>query len=132
MINHNNPYSARPTPNCPCHRNSHSHHPTPPALASSSTRKADRIIPRSELVERIIAGQNLVIYHRHVLDLTRWADQHPGGSLAVLHFVGRDASDEMDAYHSKNDLKRVKGFVVGKIENKVGFERLGISHAHAS
>jgi hypothetical protein len=113
---------------CPCHR-----HLNPPTSSSSSAsssvstrktqstrRKVDRtrIVPRSELAQRIINGENLVIYNDLVLDLTRWADKHPGGKLAVLHFVGRDATDEMDAYHSKKDLRRVGGFVVGRVDDR--------------
>jgi cytochrome b involved in lipid metabolism len=112
---------------CPCHR--HLNPPTSSSSASSSvsTRKTTstkpkvdrtRIIPRSELASRIINGENLVIYNDLVLDLTRWADKHPGGKLAVLHFVGRDATDEMDAYHSKKDLRRVGGFVVGRVDDR--------------
>jgi cytochrome b involved in lipid metabolism len=89
-------------------------------VQSSSNDRKSRLLSRSELISRIISGQNLVIYHSLVLDLTRWADKHPGGKLAVLHFVGRDASDEMDAYHSLNDLKKVNGFIVGRVdENEV-------------
>jgi cytochrome b involved in lipid metabolism len=112
---------------CPCHR--HLNPPTSSSSASSSvsTRKTTstkpkvdrtRIIPRSELASRIINGETLVIYNDLVLDLTRWADKHPGGKLAVLHFVGRDATDEMDAYHSKKDLRRVGGFVVGRVDDR--------------
>lgn len=36
----------------------------------------------------------------------------------MLHFVGRDATDEMDAYHSKKDLRRVGGFVVGRVDDR--------------
>ena len=36
----------------------------------------------------------------------------------MLHFVGRDATDEMDAYHSKKDLRRVGGFVVGRVDGR--------------
>ena len=91
---------------------------------SSSNNRKTRLLERSELISRIISGQNLVIYHSLVLDLTRWADKHPGGKLAVLHFVGRDASDEMDAYHSLHDLKKVNGFVVGRVdENEVSLFR---------
>jgi cytochrome b involved in lipid metabolism len=96
-----------------CHRST--------AIQSTRETRKTRLLARSELIARIISGQNLVIYHSLVLDLTRWADKHPGGKLAVLHFVGRDASDEMDAYHSLNDLKKVDGFVVGRVnQDEVG------------
>ncbi|KAJ9113788.1 hypothetical protein QFC20_001815 [Naganishia adeliensis] len=83
-----------------------------------SDSKRDAVIPREQLKERIVAGDHLVIYHDQVLDLTRWAAKHPGGQLAILHFVGRDATDEMDAYHSEGDIKRFKGFVCGRIETR--------------
>lgn len=81
-----------------------------------------KVIPRTTLKQRIVAGDHLVIYHRQVLDLTRWAAKHPGGQLAILHFVGRDATDEMDAYHSEKDINRFKGFVCGRIESGVSPE----------
>jgi len=110
---------AEKRPNSPSLENL-SHRST--TAQSSSNNRKTRLLTRSELINRIISGQNLVIYHSLVLDLTRWADKHPGGKLAVLHFVGRDASDEMDAYHSLNDLKKVNGFVVGRVdENEVSF-----------
>lgn len=50
-------------------------------------------------VERLIAdGQTIVIYEDSFLRLDGWMDRHPGGRLAVLHMVGRDATDEMQAY----------------------------------
>lgn len=78
-----------------------------------------RLLSHTDIVNRIIQGQHLVIYHSLVLDLTRWADKHPGGKAAILHFVGRDASDEMDAYHSVQDLNKAKGFVVGRVQHDV-------------
>jgi delta8-fatty-acid desaturase len=49
-------------------------------------------------VERMIADdQTIVIYEDSILKLDGWMDRHPGGRLAVLHMVGRDATDEMKA-----------------------------------
>lgn len=45
----------------------------------------------------IADGGILVIYEEHVLKLNGWMSRHPGGSLAILHMVGRDATDEMKA-----------------------------------
>lgn len=89
------------------------------ASASSSSRDRTALISRATLKQRIVAGDHLVIYEDQVLDLTRWADKHPGGKLAILHFVGRDATDEMNAYHSVHDIKRFAGFVCGQIESRV-------------
>ncbi|KAJ9122485.1 hypothetical protein QFC22_001913 [Naganishia vaughanmartiniae] len=83
--------------------------------AEHSNAARQKIISRSQLKQRIVTGECLVIYKNNVLNLTRWADKHPGGRLAILHFVGRDATDEMDAYHSEQDISRFKGFVCGRI-----------------
>jgi delta8-fatty-acid desaturase len=54
------------------------------------------LTPRT--VEGLIAeGGVIVIYEEHVLKLNGWMSKHPGGSLAILHMVGRDATDEMKA-----------------------------------
>ena len=49
------------------------------------------------VVEDLIAdGHHIVIYEGQVLRLDGWLDKHPGGKLAIMHMVGRDASDEMN------------------------------------
>lgn len=48
-------------------------------------------------VARLIADDHHVVVHEgHALDLTAWIDRHPGGRLAILHMVGRDATDEIN------------------------------------
>ena len=44
----------------------------------------------------IAAGRVIVITEGRVLQLDGWLDKHPGGRLAVLHMVGRDATDEIN------------------------------------
>jgi predicted heme/steroid binding protein len=46
----------------------------------------------------IAEGHIIVIYEDMVLRLDTWLHKHPGGRLAILHMVGRDATDEMKAY----------------------------------
>lgn len=76
-----------------------------------------RLWTRDEVAQRILAGDTLVIYTDFVLRITpSWLASHPGGALSILHFVGRDATDEINAYHAEATLKRVKGFVVGRVE----------------
>lgn len=72
---------------------------------------------RDEIAGRILAGETLLIRHGQVLCISSaWLAQHPGGNLAILHFVGRDATDEIDAYHCKETLKRMNGYVVGRVK----------------
>jgi len=48
--------------------------------------------------------------------LNSWSSHHPGGELVISHYVGRDATDELDAYHSDDTLKRrVPKFCVGTL-----------------
>lgn len=94
----------------------------PPAQLQPTSRpltphqKSLPLLPRSHILSLILRGRLFVIYNSLILDLTSWADKHPGGKLAILHFVGRDATDEMEAYHSEGDLRRVGGFAVGRVE----------------
>ena len=86
-----------------------------------------RLWTRKEVADGILAGDALVIFEGHVLRITpKWLASHPGGALAILHFVGRDGTDEINAYHCLNTLKRVKGFVVGKVDvdEKSGWDPL--------
>jgi delta8-fatty-acid desaturase len=83
-------------------------------------------LTRQQVAERICEGQVLIIYRSQVLNATKWASHHPGGALALLHFVGRDATDEIDAYHSESAKKRMTRMVVGQVEvdDKVGWRPL--------
>lgn len=70
-----------------------------------------------ENVEALIAEGNLVIiYHDKALCLNNWIARHPGGDKAVLHMVGRDASQEMDVYHSDATLKMAMGYQIGIVD----------------
>ncbi|KAF7436747.1 hypothetical protein PC9H_003580 [Pleurotus ostreatus] len=74
-------------------------------------------IPRSSIAQRILDGETLIVYDGQLLKIPQsWVDAHPGGSLALLHFVGRDASDEIQAYHSEHALKLIKRYSVGAVE----------------
>ena len=41
-------------------------------------------------------GQPIVIHEGYALHLGKWINRHPGGRLAILHMVGRDATDEIN------------------------------------
>ncbi|KAJ7872306.1 delta 8-sphingoloid desaturase protein [Mycena olivaceomarginata] len=71
---------------------------------------------RETVASEILVGAHLVIYHGLVLRIpTKWLDQHPGGSLCIQHFVGRDATDEIDSYHSDHVLELVRRYQVGTV-----------------
>ncbi len=78
---------------------------------------ATTLCTRQDVAARILAGEHLIIYHNLLLRIPQsWLDAHPGGTLALLHFVGRDATDELEAYHSDDTLKMVKRYSIGRVE----------------
>lgn len=55
----------------------------------------DRIIDPMEVEGMIADGHTIVVFQDMVLRLDSWLERHPGGRLAILHMVGRDATDEI-------------------------------------
>lgn len=74
------------------------------------------LLSRQQVAEKICSGSLLIIYKNQVVNATPWAKHHPGGHLALLHFVGRDATDEFEAYHSDSARARMLRMVIGRIE----------------
>jgi len=75
------------------------------------------VLTREQVATRILAGDTLVILRNKVIRIPpSWLSAHPGGALAILHFVGRDATDEVEAFHSDKTLAKMKGYVVGSVE----------------
>ena len=72
---------------------------------------------RTDVAARILAGDALVVYRDLLLRVPHaWLAAHPGGALAILHFVGRDAADEIDAYHAEHTLRTVRRYAVGTVD----------------
>jgi sphingolipid 8-(E)-desaturase len=46
----------------------------------------------------IADGRHIVILDGKVLKTDAWIKFHPGGDKAIKHMVGRDATDEINAY----------------------------------
>ncbi|WYZ43393.1 hypothetical protein EsH8_VI_001092 [Colletotrichum jinshuiense] len=73
-----------------------------------------RIITPREVEGMIAEGRTIVILDDLVLRLDGWLQKHPGGKLAILHMVGRDATDEIKVYHSIATLNTMKAFRIGR------------------
>jgi delta8-fatty-acid desaturase len=54
-------------------------------------------LSRDAILRWIAQGELIVVYEGCALQLGAWIDRHPGGRLAILHMVGRDATDEINA-----------------------------------
>ena len=56
------------------------------------------VLSRNEIEHLIANGRNIVIVDGKVLKCDAWMPYHPGGDQAIRHMVGRDATDEINAY----------------------------------
>lgn len=70
---------------------------------------------RDQIKARIANGEVLVLHKACVYKLNSWLKKHPGGELAILHFVGRDATNEIEAYHPDKVIDQMKCFIIGKV-----------------
>jgi delta8-fatty-acid desaturase len=57
-----------------------------------------RILSPADIQRQITDGELIVVHEGYVLNVGAFIDQHPGGRLAMLHMIGRDASDEINMY----------------------------------
>ncbi|KAK9370555.1 fatty acid desaturase-domain-containing protein [Lipomyces kononenkoae] len=76
----------------------------------------DRILSRAAIEGMIADGNVIVIYENLVLRVDTWLPRHPGGDKVVFHMVGRDATDEINAYHSEETRTLVRKYQIGRVE----------------
>jgi sphingolipid 8-(E)-desaturase len=80
-----------------------------------TSRYRDRIIARDEVEALIAEGRKIVIVNGNVLKTDAWIPYHPGGEGAVLHMVGRDATNEVTAFHSAETQAFMLKYRIGRI-----------------
>ena len=57
----------------------------------------DTVFTRRQVEGLIADGKDIVIVDNMVLRVDSWLNYHPGGAKAILHLVGKDATDEVNA-----------------------------------
>ncbi len=70
---------------------------TKPAADANRDPKALPHLSRADVETMIASGKNIIIVNGYALRVDAWLKYHPGGAIAILHLVGRDATDEVDA-----------------------------------
>ncbi len=60
--------------------------------------RVETILSRRYIEGTIAEGKKIIIVDGCVLRVDAWLKYHPGGDKAILHMVGRDATDEVNAY----------------------------------
>jgi delta8-fatty-acid desaturase len=56
------------------------------------------VLSRGEIRALIAAGRHVIIVDGAAIKCDSWMPYHPGGDKAIQHMVGRDATDEVNAY----------------------------------
>ncbi|KAB8201062.1 Delta6-FADS-like protein [Aspergillus parasiticus SU-1] len=80
-----------------------------------SSRK-DTILSRRWIEGQIAEGKHVIVYDDRVLKVDAWIKFHPGGDKSIKHMVGKDATDEINALHSKEARQRMLAFQIGRIQ----------------
>jgi sphingolipid 8-(E)-desaturase len=62
----------------------------------------DTLYSRRQVEGLIADGYTIIIVDQKVLKVDPWLKYHPGGDKAIMHMVGRDATDELNAYVSSS------------------------------
>lgn len=65
---------------------------------SKPTSRAVTLLSRRQIEGLIAEGRSIVIVNQTVLKADAFLKFHPGGEKAILHMVGRDATDEVNGW----------------------------------
>jgi delta8-fatty-acid desaturase len=94
--------------------------PPPPSAATlgNAKTKTYRLMSRGEIEALVAEGRSIIIVDQHVLKVDPWLKYHPGGDKAIMHMVGRDATDEVTVLHSPEAKKQMERYRIGRIEGQ--------------
>lgn len=103
------------------------------STSEDNVRRKGRILSREHVKELINDGQTIIIVDGYALRVDAWLRYHPGGDKAIMHMVGREATDEVNAYvilvtlymvyvlthsrlHSSGARRKMNNYRIGRIE----------------
>ncbi|KAI0880991.1 fatty acid desaturase [Annulohypoxylon maeteangense] len=76
------------------------------------------VLSRRQIEGLIADGRSIFILDQFVFKADPWLQYHPGGDKAILHMVGRDATDEVTALHSPEARQQMNKYRIGRIEGR--------------
>src|SRR5258708_105819 len=85
---------------------------------TQTSRYRESTISRDHVESLVAEGRKVVIVDGRVLKVDAWLPYHPGGDKAILHMVGRDATNEVKAFHSLDTQQFMHKFQIGRIESQ--------------
>ncbi|KAK3384749.1 fatty acid/sphingolipid desaturase [Podospora didyma] len=74
------------------------------------------VLARRDVEALIAEGRSIIILDHYVLKVDTWLNYHPGGDKAIMHMVGRDATDEINSLHSFEARRMMGRYRIGTIE----------------
>ncbi|KAL5340994.1 cytochrome b5-like heme/steroid binding domain-containing protein [Aspergillus crustosus] len=80
--------------------------------------KPYKLLSRREIEALIADGGKIFILDQFVIKANPWIPYHPGGDKSILHMVGRDATDEVNALHSADAKEKMSRYRIGRIEGR--------------
>jgi delta8-fatty-acid desaturase len=63
---------------------------------TKTASQMEAVLSRREVEGLIADGKSIVILDQRALRVDAWLKHHPGGAKAIMHMVGRDATDEVN------------------------------------
>jgi delta8-fatty-acid desaturase len=66
-------------------------------MSTNTARRKDTLYSRRQVEGLVAEGRTIIIVDQKVLKVDAWLKFHPGGDKAIMHMVGRDATDELNA-----------------------------------
>lgn len=67
---------------------------------SGPIARKERVLSRRRIEGLIADGRSIIVVDGKVLKVDAYRKFHPGGEKVIMHMVGRDATDEVNAYVS--------------------------------
>ncbi|CEI40161.1 Delta 8-(E)-sphingolipid desaturase [Fusarium venenatum] len=87
-----------------------------PPTPGNASERTPKLMSRDDVEALIAEGKHVTVFHNQVIKMDAWMPYHPGGDKAMLHLVGKDASDEIDALHSYETRQHVLRYRIGRVE----------------
>ncbi|KAJ5930313.1 hypothetical protein N7466_005806 [Penicillium verhagenii] len=78
--------------------------------------RKDTLLSRRYIEGLIAEGNHVIVYEDRVLKVDAFIKFHPGGEKPIKHMVGRDATDEINALHSREARDRMPAYQIGRVE----------------
>ncbi|GAM85734.1 hypothetical protein ANO11243_037420 [Dothideomycetidae sp. 11243] len=83
---------------------------------TTTIRRQRRIYSRDEVEALIADGRSIFVLDGNLIKADAWLRYHPGGDKAIMHMIGRDATDEVTALHSQEARQRMDKYAIGSVQ----------------